>query len=219
MVKAAGSFGESAGEDPKGGSSADVARRRLENLYKEFPDRHDRIAQHMMRMLSQAGISGGRVLEIGGRADPHHEQFVNFEYLNLDLEETGPGVVRGDITNCPELASQSFDAIISVDVFEHIREPWLAAREITRLLRPGGFTYHSTLFSWRYHPCPVDYWRYTPDALSFLFSDLEVMRAEFDSLERRRNLLGRGRFKLEPDAFGGWRENWRVFYAGVKPQS
>ena len=26
----------------------------------------------------------------------------------------------------------------------------------------------------------------------------------------------RGKHRIEPDAFGGWRENWRVFYAGVK---
>ena len=51
----------------------------------------------------------------------------------------------------------------------------------------------------------------------FLFRDLELVRSDFDTVERRRNLLGKGRYKLTPDEFGGWRENWRVFYAGVKP--
>jgi SAM-dependent methyltransferase len=173
----------------------------------------------MKKMLAQSGVSGGRILEIGGRANPYDAWFPGFEYTMLDLTETAPGVIRADITDCPEIKSESFDAVISVDVFEHIKRPWRAAPEIVRILRPGGFTYHSTLFSWRYHPCPVDYWRYTPEALKFLFDDLRLMAADFDTVERRRNLIGKGHHRLEPDAFGGWRENWRVFYAGVKSES
>jgi len=198
---------------------AAAARARLENYYQNFPVRTQRIGEHIRTMLGNSGVTSGRILEIGGRANPYRDWFPGFEYVCLDLEETGPGVIRGDITNCPELESGSFDAVISVDVFEHIQEPWKAASEIVRLLRPGGFTYHSTLFSWRYHPCPVDYWRYTPAALTFLFKDLRVMRSEFDTVERRRNLIGKGFSRVEPDAFGGWRENWRVFYAGVKNEA
>jgi SAM-dependent methyltransferase len=196
-----------------------AARERLESYYQSFPPRTERIGAHIETLLANSGVTEGRILEIGGRANPYTERFPKFEYVCLDLDETGPGVIRGDITNCPEIESGSYDAVISVDVFEHIREPWLAAKEITRILRPGGFTYHSTLFSWRYHPCPVDYWRYTPDALMFLFKELRVMRAEFDTVERRRNLIGKGKHRVEPDAFGGWRENWRVFYAGVKSEA
>ena len=65
----------------------------------------------------------------------------------------------------------------------------------------------------------MDYWRFTPDALMFLFGQLRTMRADFDTVERRRNLIGKGRNRVEPDAFGGWRENWRVFYAGVKAEA
>ena len=192
------------------------SRQRLETGFEAFPPRTERLGQHIKTMLGKSGVKGGRILEIGGRANPYKDYFPGFEYSCLDLELSEPGVIQGDITNCPEIESESFDAIISVDVFEHIREPWLAGAEITRLLRPGGFTYHSTLFSWRYHPCPVDYWRYTPEALTFLFKDLRMMQAQFDTVERRRNLLGKGKHKLDADAFGGWRENWRVFYAGVK---
>ena len=46
--------------------------------------------------------------------------------------------------------------------------------------------------------------------------DLECVVSGFDDLERRRDIVGQGRFELVPDAFGGWRENWRVFYGGRK---
>jgi SAM-dependent methyltransferase len=193
------------------------AQEELERHYEQFPSRTPRIGEHMKGLLADAGVAGGRILEIGGRGNPYSEWFPGFEYVCLDLTETGPGVMLGDITKCPEIESESFDVILSVDVFEHIQEPWLAAPEIVRLLRPGGFTYHSTLFSWRYHPCPVDFWRYTPDALNFLFRDLDRLASDFDTTERRRNLIGRDENRIKPDAFGGWRENWRVFYAGTKP--
>ena len=205
-------------EDPKA-----VARRRLERLHEQFPERHDRIALHLATLAEQAGVVGGRVLELRGRPYDHGKYLPDTVEL-LHLEPTAPegdelpaDVVVADITSCPELESGSFDAVFSIDVLEHVREPWLAAAEIVRLLKPGGFTYHSTLFSWRYHPAPADYWRFTPDSLTFLFSELDLVRSDFDTVERRRNLVGRGLYKLESDAFGGWRENWRVFYAGVKP--
>lgn len=192
------------------------AQRLCEQDYLRFPDRNERIATQISSALLRAGVTEGRLLEIGGRSNEHRDRFPAFDYVNLDLEATGPGVLTGDITRCPQIPAESFDAIISADLLEHVREPWLAAREITRLLRPGGVTFHSTLFSWRYHPCPVDFWRFSPAALEHLFRDLRCLDSGFDTVERRRNLLGKGRFRLTPDAFGGWRENWRVYYAGTK---
>ncbi len=187
--------------------------------YKAFPPRHQRIERQIREVIERAGISKGSMLEVGGRRNSFRNAFPEFDYTNLDLAETGPGVLKADITGCPEISSARYDVIISIDVFEHINRPWLAASEIVRLLKSGGVTYHSTLFSWRYHPCPIDYWRFTPDALAFLFSDLDPICSGFDSTERRRNNLGKGKHVVEKDALGGWRENWRVFYAGRKVQS
>ena len=193
------------------------AMRASEQDHLRFPDRNDRIATQIAEALTRAGVTEGRMLEIGARDNTHAARFPTFDYTNLDLSPTSPDVLLGDITDCPHIPSAGFDAVISVDLLEHVDRPWSAATEITRLLRPGGVTYHSTLFAWRYHPCPIDYWRFTPDALRFLFADLRCLDTGFDTVERRRNLLGKGRHRLTPDAFGGWRENWRVHYSGVKP--
>src|SRR3954451_17106236 len=149
-----------------------AARERLERHHEAYPERSTRIGQHMQGLLGKSEVTGGRILEIGGRAAPYRERFPDFEYVGLDLEGNGTDAIQGDITSCPQLESGSFDAVISVNVLQHVRKPWLAAPEIIRLLRPGGFTYHSTVFSWRFAPSPVDYWRYTPDALMSLFEDL-----------------------------------------------
>ncbi|MEH3033727.1 MAG: class I SAM-dependent methyltransferase [Aeromicrobium erythreum] len=193
---------------------------RLRDEWKGGPVRDDRINEHLTLMLDKAGVTGGRVLEIGGRGHPRGRVFDadRFEYLNLDLAETGPGVVIGDITDCPEIPDASFDVVLSVDVFEHIDRPWRAGEEIVRILRPGGLVYTSTLFSWRYHPCPIDFWRYTPEALEFLHAGTETIDKGFDTTERRRDVRKKAEEDPMPfDALGGWRENVRVFHAGVKP--
>lgn len=183
------------------------------------PNRWERVHALAKEGLDRAGLEKGRMLEIGGRRNPRDKDFPNFDYSALDLENAPGADVKvevGDITNCPHIPDESFDFIFSLDVFEHIDKPWLAGQEIQRLLRPGGVTMHSTLFSWRYHPCPIDYWRYSAEGLRSLFPDLVCLHADFDMEERRRDIRGRDGNALKVDALGGWRENVRVNYIGFK---
>jgi SAM-dependent methyltransferase len=209
---------------PDGGRAADAEARlaeldRLENGWRAALVRDKRINAHLTGLIDRAKITGGRVLEIGGREHPRGHIFDSkaFSYLNLDLSP-GENTVVGDITDCPQIADNSYDVLISVDVFEHIDRPWLAAAELARILAPGGLVYTSTLFSWRYHPCPIDFWRYTPEALEFLFGGLVTLDKGFDLTERRRDVRKKAREDpMKLDAMGGWRENVRVFHAAVKP--
>ena len=189
-----------------------------QNTYKKSPARADRIFEHFWDYVEQAGIASGHVVEIGGRKNPIGQRLdrTRFTYNDFDIAQTTKESIVADITDCPQIPDHFCDIVMSVDVFEHIKRPWLAAKEISRILKPGGIVYTSTLFSWRYHPCPIDYWRFSPDCLTFLFEDLTTIASDFDVTERRRNMLGRGRSQLRQDAFGGWRENWRVFHVGRK---
>lgn len=64
----------------------------------------------------------------------------------------------------------SIDAVIACSVFEHIRKPWLAAREIGKVLRPGGLVFVQTHHTYPLHAYPFDYWRFSREALEALFS-------------------------------------------------
>jgi SAM-dependent methyltransferase len=199
-----------------------AAIKSLAHEWESHPSRNKRINRQIRRALSEAGLTSGRVLEIGARKRPRLDVFPipDWEYSVMDIADVTADVpvVIGDITSCPEIPDGSFDVGVSVDVFEHINRPWLAASEISRILRPGGISYTSTLFSWRYHPVPIDYWRYTPACLEFLFDDLDCLTATFDTVERRRDTRGKGRHDaIAVDALGGWRENWRVNHVGRKP--
>lgn len=192
---------------------------RVSSAWSKGPRRWERVSQLAHDALDKTGVTEGRMLEIGGRENPRNKDFPQFDYTALDLEGAPTGgitVQAGDITKCPHIPDESFDFIFSLDVFEHIDKPWLAGTEIQRLLRPGGVTMHSTLFSWRYHPCPIDYWRYSAEGLRSLFPDLICLHADFDMTERRRDIRGKDGNALKPDALGGWRENVRVNYIGLK---
>ena len=51
-------------------------------------------------------------------------------------DQTGLDIV-GDITSIPE-PDASFDAILCVEVLEHVPDPLAALRELGRLLKPNG---------------------------------------------------------------------------------
>jgi len=174
--------------------------------------------------VDHTGLTG-RVLEIGGHllAKSAIGLFSGprFTYSNLDIETSDiPNTIVADITDCRDaIPDASFDLVVSSDVFEHLDRPWLAAAEIARILKPGGLAITHTLFSWRSHPLPIDYWRFSKECLEFLFADLECLETGYDLSERRRDRPGHwpsGADSVPVDQLGGWRENWSVYHVGRK---
>ena len=167
----------------------------------------------------------GKVLEIGGhRLEKCAASLFNpkkFEYYDLNIKESDiPNTIIADICDCKkEIPANEFDIVFSSDVMEHIERPWLAAEEITRILKPGGVAMIFTLWAWRYHPCPLDYWRFSHECLKFLFHGLTCLEADYDISERRvdrRGFWPSGMDAVPVDRLGGWRENWAVYYIGQK---
>jgi len=188
--------------------------------YREF------LLNDFQACLHNNGITGGVICEIGGPNNSFIREIPGFEFENISLypSDGDDGVLVGDITQCEYIEPERYDAIFSVSVFEHVAKPWKASEQISRLLKPGGITYHSAPFSYFYHGAPADYYRYTPDAFEVLFSDLETVKAEFYGKNRRRDNRGSdsnrvdrdGGSEFSVDGFGGWRENWSSVYCGKK---
>jgi SAM-dependent methyltransferase len=65
----------------------------------------------------------------------------------------------------------SFDFVFSLAVFEHLHSPWIAAREIARVLRPGGRAYTLAAFLQPLHGYPDHYFNTTESGLARLFAD------------------------------------------------
>ena len=185
----------------------------------------DYLVDKFQSALNTFGITSGVVAEIGGANNSFLDQFPEFDARYLSLFPTDdPRFIVADISNCPQIPDESFDAVISTSVLEHVTHIQDAGKEIKRILKPGGITVHAVPFSYFFHGAPVDYWRLTTTAMEALFEGLDTVECYFYSDNRRRNNLGSPHNPIDrdggpafaPDAFGGWRENWFTIYIGHK---
>lgn len=119
----------------------------------------------------------GAILEVGskdyGNTVPFRQHIRHAEYVGLDMEP-GKGVdVVGDLSkDLCGLRQEHFSLIICCSVLEHVEKPWLMARNIVTLAKPGGRVYMSVPWVWRYHPYPDDYFRFSWRGVETLFDDL-----------------------------------------------
>lgn len=72
---------------------------------------------------------------------------------------------------CSETLAGTFDLIIADQVFEHLKWPMRAARNVYEMLRPGGYFIIATPFLLRIHDSPIDCNRWTEIGLSCLLQE------------------------------------------------
>jgi SAM-dependent methyltransferase len=76
-----------------------------------------------------------------------------------------------DFDICSEPLPQQFDLIIADQVFEHLRWPYRAGRNILTMLNPGGNLVITVPFLVRVHRSPIDCSRWTEEGLSYLLQE------------------------------------------------
>jgi SAM-dependent methyltransferase len=69
------------------------------------------------------------------------------------------------------------DAIMSIAVLEHVREPAIVLKEICRVLKPGGRVFSVIPFMQPFHASPYDYQRYTLPGIEFLHRDFQKVES------------------------------------------
>jgi SAM-dependent methyltransferase len=102
-----------------------------------------------------------------GCGDRRHEdsRIVGFEYLPFELPQ-----VFGDGHHLP-FHDHAFDAVLSQAVMEHMRNPFVAAAELARVLKPGGMLYAESAFMQPLHAVPYHFFNTTPWGIETLFED------------------------------------------------
>ena len=135
-----------------------------------------------MRALAQPPILqiGSKEAIVDQSSRRWRELFPDKEFIGLDIE-AGANVDRvADI--CMDFAEldavldgRRFGFIVCQHVLEHVRKPWLAARNIQGLLMPGGYCYIAVPWVQAFHGFPSDFWRFSFPAVLELFDELEFV--------------------------------------------
>lgn len=88
----------------------------------------------------------------------------NFFYPQFDICDK-PILVRDGNS------AKGFDIVIAEQVFEHLKYPYRAVKNIYTMVNPGGYFLMTTPFMIRVHGCPEDYCRWTEDGLRYLLHE------------------------------------------------
>lgn len=116
---------------------------------------HDR-ERHLLLYLGELGLldrfRGAALLHFAPekRLQPIFESLQPARYVRGDLFPSEPGIECIDLMQIP-YGDESFDIVIANHVLEHVADDRRGLRELSRVLRPGGFAILQTPYSARLH--------------------------------------------------------------------
>jgi len=127
------------------------------------------------RLKELCDRDGAEVLEIGSRVVTGNNFRTIFEkanYTGFDLYKGENVDVAGDAHQLSSyFQGKKFDLIFSSAVFEHLAMPWIVANEMIKLLKPGGYIFVETHYSYISHERPWHFFQFSEQALKVLFSE------------------------------------------------
>lgn len=119
--------------------------------------------------------AGSRVLDAGAGDAPYAALFAHCDYRTSDWEHSPhAGGRTADVIGSLEalpVEDASFDAVMTTQVLEHVRDPLAVLRELHRIVRPGGSLWLTAPLVWELHEEPFDFFRYTSYGLESLIGD------------------------------------------------
>jgi SAM-dependent methyltransferase len=143
----------------------------LRSFVEEMPYERRSILAFVREVADSLPV-GAVVLDIGTGDAPYRELFGHCEYLKNDWsrsahERAGEVEIIASADALP-LEAASVDAALLTQVLEHVPDPAAVAREVARVVRPGGGVFLTVPFVWELHELPFDFWRFTPASLERL---------------------------------------------------
>jgi SAM-dependent methyltransferase len=82
---------------------------------------------------------------------------------------------------CAQVLSERFDVIIADQVFEHLKYPYRAGRNVLAMLKPGGHFIVTVPFLVRIHRSPTDCTRWTEEGLSYFLQECGFYAARINT--------------------------------------
>jgi len=129
--------------------------------------------------LERLSLSG-RVLDLGSKA--RHVEMIRCEgtIVRANLTPDTEPDLCFDLLHGFPLGSNTFDAVLLLNVLEHLKDGRSPLHEIHRVLRPGGTLIIAVPFLYHVHAAPDDFHRYTSSALLSLCLDAGFKTVQID---------------------------------------
>lgn len=131
-----------------------------------------RIDHFIGRYIADQGID--TIADFGCGELPYHSLLRRHcrEYLAIDIPGNPKANRTVDLgTNRCDIDAGSCDIVWSIQVLEHVSDYRAYLAEARRIVKDDGVVIASTHGQWKYHPDPIDYWRWTSDGLKRTFED------------------------------------------------
>lgn len=131
----------------------------------------------------------GRVLDIGCGQKPYKALFSGGEYIGLEIDTPENRTTKKadyfyDGKTIP-FENNSFDSLLSNQVFEHVFNPNEFLKELNRVLKMNGLLLMTIPFVWDEHEQPYDYARYSSFGIKHI-----LMVCGFEVIEHRKSNKG-----------------------------
>jgi len=113
-----------------------------------------------------AGKITGKTLDIGCGSKPYADLYKSTEYIGLEIDSPEARAKRGGADHFYDgetfpFPDETFDSVVTNQVFEHVFNPEVFLKEVHRILKPEGTMLMTVPFVWDEHEQPWDFARYS----------------------------------------------------------
>ncbi len=122
--------------------------------------------------LSHITLSG-RVLDLGGSKTSAYQKLFQGSYTltTINFDEKAKPDVRHNLEKPLPFTDASYNAVLLINVLEHIFHTRELLSESVRVLQSGGMLVIVVPFLFPVHPSPDDFWRFTESALARILEE------------------------------------------------
>lgn len=153
---------------------------KLKSFFKKYP----RLYYFLWHIFCPVSLNGKRPVAVLDLLDDKKSNLIlnlgsgprrlHKDFINLDVVPFPEVDIIADVSALP-FADNSFDAVVSESLLEHVTDPIKVVSEMRRVLRSGGILYASIPFLTPFHASPDDFNRWTKNGLHHLFSGFDLV--------------------------------------------
>jgi len=149
------------------------------------------------KQISKLTINGS-ILDIGGSIKSGYHELIKGDHkiLTSNIDDKYGCDIVFDVEKTFPIQDNTYDAILAINLLEHIFEYNNVYSEVFRTLKPGGFFIQTTPYMHHIHGSPDDYHRYTD-------SFYKRVAAKYGFEIQTLDSIGFGLFSLIYQCIGG----------------